>query len=90
LGCAKSRLIGTFKEPAKKDGSVAALKDNGEEIGSVVRTRTGVKPLFISVGHQIDLPSAVRVVLATCRGYRVPQPTRLAHIHVNEMRRTTR
>lgn len=87
LGCAKSRLIGTFREPAKKEGSLAALKDKGEVIGNVVRTRTGVKPLYISVGHQIDLPSAVRVVLGTCRGYRIPEPTRQAHMHVNELRR---
>jgi len=87
LGCAKSRLIGTFKEPGRRAGSLAALKDGDEIIGSVVRTKDGVRPLFVSAGHKIDLPSAVRVVLATCRGYRIPEPTRQAHLHVNAMRR---
>lgn len=87
LGCAKSRLIGTFKEPGQRAGSVAPLKDKDEIIGSVVRTKDGVRPLFISAGHKLDLPSAVQVVLATCRGYRIPEPTRQAHLHVNAMRR---
>ena len=68
-------------------GSLAALKDNDEVIGKVVRTRTDVKPLYVSVGHRIDLASAVRVVLSTCRGYRIPEPTRQAHLLVNELRR---
>ncbi len=50
-------------------------------------TRDGVRPLFVSAGHRIDLDSAVEVVLATCRGYRVPEPTRQAHRHVTGMRR---
>jgi deoxyribonuclease V len=87
LGCAKSRLIGTFKEPRKAAGSVAPLKDKGEVIAEVVRTRDGVKPVFVSVGHRIDLPSAVRVALSMARGYRIPEPTRQADQHVNAMRR---
>ena len=87
LGCAKSRLIGTFKKPGRRAGSVAPLKDGTEIIGSVVRTKDGIKPLFVSAGHRIDLPSAVRVVLETCRGYRIPEPIRQAHLHVNAMRR---
>jgi deoxyribonuclease V len=87
LGCAKSRLIGTFKEPGRRAGSVTPLKDGDEVIGSVVRTKDGIRPLFVSAGHRIDLPSAVRVVLSTCRGYRIPEPTRQAHLHVNAMRR---
>lgn len=87
IGCAKTRLLGTFKEPGKKAGALAPLKDGDEIIGSVVRTKDGVKPLYVSAGHKIDLPSAVRVVLATCKGYRIPEPTRQAHLHVNAMRR---
>jgi deoxyribonuclease V len=87
LGCAKSRLVGTFKEPGQKPGSLSPLMDHDEVIGQMVRTKRGVKPVFVSVGHRIDLPSAVRLVLATCRGYRIPEPTRLAHLHVNAMRR---
>jgi deoxyribonuclease V len=87
IGCAKSRLIGDFKEPGRKAGSVAPLKDRDEIIGGVVRTKTGVKPVFVSVGHRIDLRSAVEIVLAACRGYRIPEPTRQAHLQVNRLRR---
>ena len=61
--------------------------DRGDVVGSVVRTKINVKPVYVSAGHRIDLPSAVRVVLASCHGYRIPEPTRLAHLHVNEVRR---
>jgi deoxyribonuclease V len=87
VGCAKSRLIGTHKEPRRKVGSVTPLQDGAEIIGQVVRTKTGVKPVFVSVGYKIDLRSAVELVLATCRGYRLPEPTRQAHLHVNALRR---
>ncbi len=87
VGCAKSHLTGKYEEPAREAGSVAPLVDKGEVIGSVVRTKTGVNPLFISVGHRIDLASAVRLVLEASRGYRVPEPTRQAHLLVNELRR---
>jgi len=79
IGCAKSRLIGEHEEPGLEAGSTADLVDNGEVIGQVVRTRTGVKPLYVSIGNLIDLPSAVKLVLDCCRGYRLPEPTRLAH-----------
>jgi deoxyribonuclease V len=87
VGCAKTRLIGTYKEPGRRPGSVAPLKDDEEIIGQVVRTKAGVKPVFVSVGHKIDLRSAVELVLATCLGYRLPEPTRQAHLHVNALRR---
>ena len=86
VGCAKSRLCGTFEEPAREAGSESPLLHRGERIGSVLRTKTGIKPLFISAGHQIDLASAVRLVLQTCKGYRLPEPTRQAHLHVNALR----
>jgi deoxyribonuclease V len=86
IGCAKSRLIGTYREPAPEAGSRSPLMDRGEIVGSVVRTRTGVKPVYVSAGHRIDLDSAVRWVLATCRRYRIPEPTRLAHQYVNAVR----
>jgi deoxyribonuclease V len=87
LGCAKSRLTGRYKEPARKAGSLSQLMDGGEVIGDVVRTKDAVQPAFVSAGHRIDLSSAVRLVLATCRGYRIPEPTRQAHLHVNAFRR---
>jgi deoxyribonuclease V len=87
IGCAKSRFVGTFREPAAKSGSKTQLMDRGERVGYVVRTRDGVRPVFVSAGHKIDLASSVRVVLATLRGYRIPEPTRLADIRVDELRR---
>jgi deoxyribonuclease V len=79
IGCAKSRLCGECEEPPSGSGSYTELKDNGEVIGVALRTRAGVKPVYVSTGHMIDLPSAIRWVLACCRGYRLPEPTRLAH-----------
>ena len=87
VGCAKSRLWGTFREPDRKAGASAPLTYQGEVIGRVVRSRTGAGPLYISPGHRIDLASAVRVVLSSCRGYRLPEPTRQAHLYVNALRR---
>ncbi len=90
IGCGKSRLIGTFDPPGPDAGDCSPLVDRGEVIGSVVRTKPRTNPLFISPGHLIDLASCVRLVLAACRGYRQPEPTRLAHLHVNELRRTAK
>jgi len=87
VGCAKSRYIGKFEEPAEDAGSLSPLMDDDEQIGCVVRTKNRVRPVFVSVGHKIDLASAVRVVLATGRGYRIPEPTRLADIRVDELKR---
>lgn len=87
LGCAKSRLFGEHNEPDVAAGSVAPLRANGEVVGAVVRTKARVKPVYVSAGHRIDLASAVRVVLASVRGYRLPEPTRQAHHFVNALRR---
>lgn len=89
VGCAKSRLIGTHREPGVKKGCRARLKDDeGQTIGSVVRTRENCKPVFISVGHQIDLETAVRWTLKCTTRYRIPEPTRLAHNRVNAFRKS--
>ncbi len=87
VGCAKSVLTGHFKDPASAPGSVAPLVADKETVGYAVRTKRGTQPVFVSAGHRIDLASAVRVVLDCCRGYRLPEPTRLAHLYVNERRR---
>lgn len=79
LGCAKSLLVGRFGTLPETAGSVSDLLDRGEVVGRVVRTRQGVKPVFISVGHRIDLDDAVRLVLACTTRYRLPEPTRQAH-----------
>ena len=80
IGCAKSRLCGEYEEPPLQAPGRSPLMDDGELIGAVLRTKTGCRPLYISVGHRIDLPTAVERVLACCRGYRLPEPTRLAHL----------
>jgi deoxyribonuclease V len=90
IGCAKSRLIGEHREPGMKRDSTARLIDDGDVIGDVVRTKNGCKPLYISPGHRIDRATSVRAVLACCRGYRLPEPTRLAHQTVNDLRRRHR
>ena len=87
VGCAKSRLCGEFVEPGPKRGDRSLLVDQGETIGAVVRTRDRVAPLFVSPGHQCDLEGAVELVLATTRKYRLPIPSRMAHDHVNAVRR---
>lgn len=87
IGCAKSLLTGKFRDLGPQAGSVAPLLDHDEVIGQAVRTKDRVQPVYISAGHKIDLPSAVRLVLASCRGYRLPEPTRQAHLHVNALRR---
>jgi len=78
IGCAKSLLVGSHGLLREARGSTAVLKHKGEAIGKAVRTRSGVKPVYVSVGHKIDVRSAVRWVLAFATGYRLPEPTRLA------------
>jgi deoxyribonuclease V len=79
VGCAKSRLIGTSRgEPGPRRGSYRTLYDRGEPLGRLVRTREGVKPLWISPGHLCDLPGAMRLTLRCGGGYRLPEPTRVA------------
>ena len=79
VGCAKTRLLGDYEEPQRDRGSIAYLKENGKTIGAVVRTRTGVKPVFISIGHLMNLTDSIRIILKSCRGYRLPEPIRIAH-----------
>lgn len=78
IGAAKSRLIGTHDEPGLDKGDWTELMDQGETIGAVLRTRAAVRPIFVSIGHRVSLPSAVRIVLACCTKYRLPETTRAA------------
>jgi len=80
IGCAKSRLCGSHEMPGVEAGSYAEVIDKGEVIGAALRTRFGVKPVYVSIGHKIGLPAAIHWVLECCRGYRLPEPTRLAHL----------
>ncbi len=86
IGCAKSRLWGVYEEPALAGGSMAPLRHEGRTVGLVVRTRTGVKPVFVSPGYKIGIETSGQVVLSLCRGYRIPEPLRQAHIFVNRLR----
>ena len=79
IGCAKSRLCGTHHEPGPKRGAYAHLRDGDEIIGAVVRSRSKVQPVYVSIGHRIDLETAIHYVLNCCRGYRLPETTRWAH-----------
>jgi deoxyribonuclease V len=78
IGCAKSRLTGSHDEPDRTRGSSTSMEDKATTLGTVLRTRDGVKPVFVSVGHRIDLRTAERVVLDCAVRYRLPEPTRLA------------
>ena len=78
IGVAKSRLTGWFKEPAMIKGAQAPLLWKGELLGTVLRSKDKVKPLFISPGHRIDHATAVRIVQDCLTRYRLPEPTRLA------------
>ncbi len=86
IGCAKSRLIGTFEEPGAEKGAHSPLYDGDEVIGAVVRTRANVKPLFVSVGHRCRLEDAIALTLACTTKYRLPEPTRLAHQTVSALK----
>ncbi|ADH86287.1 deoxyribonuclease V [Desulfurivibrio alkaliphilus] len=90
VGCAKSRLIGSFQMPGEKRGDYSLLVDRQDTIGAVLRTRDHVRPLFISIGHAIDLDHAIELTLACGCGYRLPEPTRLADRLVASERSKTR
>lgn len=87
IGCAKSVLVGEYKEPGRERGCVSDLLYEGEVIGAALRTREATSPVFVSAGHRISLSRAVATVLACCGRYRVPEPIRQAHGLVNRMRR---
>jgi deoxyribonuclease V len=80
IGCAKSRLVGMFDDLPEEAGAWTPLVDKGEVIGNVVRTKRGVKPIFVSLGHRVSLGTATRLVLQCTRpNQRIPEPTRQAH-----------
>jgi deoxyribonuclease V len=87
IGCAKNPFIGTHGPLGEERGSTTPIIDQGEVVGMVVRTRAGTKPLYVSAGHRMDLPTAVEMVLRLSPKYRQPETTRLAHQRVNELRR---
>lgn len=86
VGVAKSRLTGTHDEVPTEPGAEVPLVYKGERIGTVLRSKERSNPLYVSPGHLIDFSSATALVLACLRGYRLPEPTRLAHRYVNAVR----
>jgi deoxyribonuclease V len=78
IGCAKTKLVGQYEAPDVERGNFGYLKDDGQTIGAVVRTRTKVKPVFVSIGHRVNLEDSIKIVLQCSKGYRLPEPVRLA------------
>ena len=75
--------------PPERPGATTPLMDEMEQIGVVLRTQKGISPIFVSIGHRVDLASAVKLVLACCMRYRIPEPTRQADIEVAKLKRAS-
>jgi deoxyribonuclease V len=89
IGCAKSLLFGRYQEPDQEKGAWTDLRDpQGGIIGAVLRSRPKTSPIFVSIGHRLDLPTATGLLMACTRGVRIPEPTRLAHNLVTQLRRS--
>jgi len=79
VGCAKSVLVGKYGQLGEEVGSTVPMVDKNEVVGAALRTRQGVSPVFVSIGHKLSLEAAIKMVLACCRGFRPPKPSRHAH-----------
>lgn len=86
IGCGKTKLIGEFSPLSQEAGAISPLIHRGEKIGAAFRTKAKTNPVFISPGHRITLEDSLKIVRNCVRGYRIPEPTRLAHILVNQLR----
>jgi deoxyribonuclease V len=80
IGCAKSLLCGYYKPVPDELGAFSHVLDENEIIGAALRTKVKTKPMFISIGHKVNLPASIEWVINVCRGYKQPEPTRLAHL----------
>ena len=80
IGCAKSLLCGRHGSVGATPGSFTSLTDNEEVIGAALCTKANTKPIYVSIGHKVDLETAIFWVMECCQGYRIPEPTRLAHL----------
>ena len=88
IGCAKSKLVGEYKEPGIPRGSRSPLRSGNKTIGAVVRTRDNIKPVFVSPGHLIDLQTSITIVLKTAQRYRLPEPIRRADLLCRKIKTT--
>lgn len=86
IGCAKTRLTGTYTEPEDRIFAQSPLFHTNEHIGTVLRTKLKCKPIFVSPGHKVSIDQSVDIIKNCTRKYRIPEPTRLAHLLVNETR----
>lgn len=87
IGCAKSRLVGEYLEPDTKKGAWSYLRHLGMTVGAVLRTRSGVRPVFVSPGHRIDLESSIAFVMSCTEKYRIPEPLRKADMLSKKLKR---
>jgi len=87
IGCAKKMFVGTHKELSEEAGNIVGIYENNELLGAVLRSRNKVKPIYVSVGHRIILPDALRLMQQCITKYRLPEPTRQAHLIANQLRR---
>lgn len=87
IGCAKERLHGEEEALGEEAGSISYVRKDGKAIGARVRTRAGVRPVYVSPGHRVSLEKAIEVVLKTVRGYRLPEPLRRAHLLAAQAKR---
>lgn len=86
IGCAKSVLVGTAPPPGNGFGDRTELRDGADLLGYALRTRPGAKPIYVSPGHRVSLETAASLVLQCCRGFRIPEPIRQAHMAANRAR----
>jgi len=87
IGCAKSKLVGEFDQVGEAKGDYTYLRYQKRIVGAVVRTRSHVRPIFVSPGYHTTIDDCIRFTLATCTRYRIPEPTRQADILVKSLRR---
>lgn len=87
VGCAKNLLVGDHPPLAEERGAHVPVTDEGEVVGAAVRTRTGVRPVYVSIGHRMDLETAVALTLRTAPRYRIPEPIRHSHRLANHLRK---
>jgi deoxyribonuclease V len=86
IGCAKTSLLGESDTPRPSKGSFELIQKDEKEVGVVLRTKDQVRPVFVSPGHRIDLPTSIRIILESCQGFRIPEPLRRAH-HLSRLER---
>lgn len=89
IGCAKTPLLDQYISPGPLKESFELIRREGKEVGAVLRTKEKVKPLFVSPGHLIDLLTSIQLILASCKGFRIPEPLRRAHQVSREMLHST-